>query len=48
LIKGGAPGGKDGHLARLAGIAMTKDGALLVSDNANGVIYRVSYGGLQT
>jgi Raf kinase inhibitor-like YbhB/YbcL family protein len=44
LIKGGAPEGKDGHFARLAGIAVARDGALLISDDANGVIYRVSYG----
>lgn len=30
---------------RLAGIAVARDGALLVADDANGVIYRVSYGG---
>jgi Raf kinase inhibitor-like YbhB/YbcL family protein len=43
LVKGGAPGNKDGHFARLAGVAMAKDGALLISDDDNGVIYRVSY-----
>lgn len=31
--------------ARLAGLAQTRDGALLVSDDDNGVIYRVSYTG---
>lgn len=35
--------GKWGQLGRLAGIAMAKDGSLLVSDDANGVIYRISY-----
>ncbi|WP_407297046.1 YbhB/YbcL family Raf kinase inhibitor-like protein [Stutzerimonas zhaodongensis] len=34
--------------ARLAGIAQAKDGALLVSDDDNGVIYRVSYTGQAT
>lgn len=29
---------------RPAGLTITKDGALLVSDDANGVLYRVSYG----
>jgi glucose/arabinose dehydrogenase len=29
---------------RIAGIAVASDGALLVSDDANGVIYRVSFG----
>jgi glucose/arabinose dehydrogenase len=31
------------HFGRLAGIAVAKDGSLLFSDDANGVIYRVSY-----
>ncbi len=31
------------HIARPVGLAMTKGGALLVGDDANGVIYRVSY-----
>lgn len=34
-------GGRE-HFARLAGVAVARDGALLVSDDANGVIYRVS------
>ena len=33
---------------RLAGIAVARDGSLLVTDDANGVIYRVSYGGSTT
>jgi glucose/arabinose dehydrogenase len=33
------------HYGRLAGIAVARDGSLLVADDANGVIYRVSYGG---
>ncbi len=32
------------HIARPVGLAVTKGGALLVGDDANGVIYRVSYG----
>jgi glucose/arabinose dehydrogenase len=36
------------QIGRPAGLAVTKDGALLVSDDANGVIYRVSYGGAST
>jgi len=32
------------HIARPVGLAMTKGGALLVGDDANGVIYRVTYG----
>jgi Raf kinase inhibitor-like YbhB/YbcL family protein len=43
LVSGGASDGKDGHFARLAGLAVAKDGALLVGDDTNGVIYRVSY-----
>jgi len=31
--------------ARLAGLAQARDGALLVSDDDNGVIYRISYSG---
>lgn len=34
--------------ARLAGVAVANDGALLISDDANGIIYRVSYTGEQT
>lgn len=44
LVKGGSPEGKDAHFARLAGTAMMRDGSLLVSDDTNNVIYRVSYG----
>ncbi len=32
-----------GYLGRLAGVAVAKDGALLVSDDSNGVIYRISH-----
>jgi Raf kinase inhibitor-like YbhB/YbcL family protein len=37
-------GGYD-YLARLAGVAVGQDGALFVSDDSNGVVYRVSYEG---
>ncbi len=43
LVKGGAPDGKDAHFARPAGTAMLKDGSLLVTDDTNNIIYRVSY-----
>jgi glucose/arabinose dehydrogenase len=33
------------HFGRLMGIDMTPDGALLVGDDTNGVIYRISYDG---
>jgi glucose/arabinose dehydrogenase len=36
--------GDYGRFARPTGIAMAKDGSLLVGDNMNGVIYRISYG----
>lgn len=37
----------DGHgqFARLAGLAVTPQGALLIADDQNGVIYRISYTG---
>ncbi len=44
LVKGRAPQGKDGQFARLAGIAVGRDGALLVTDDNSNNIYRVSYG----
>ena len=33
------------QFARLAGIAVAKDGALLVADDENGIVYRIAYGG---
>jgi glucose/arabinose dehydrogenase len=33
------------HFARLCGVALARDGSLLVSDDANGVIYRVAFAG---
>lgn len=37
-------GGKT-HFARPVGLAIAKDGSLLIADDANGVIYRVAYTG---
>jgi Raf kinase inhibitor-like YbhB/YbcL family protein len=37
-------GGKT-HIARPVGLAVAKDGALLMADDANGVLYRIAYGG---
>jgi hypothetical protein len=44
FVRGGSANGKDAHFARLAGVAQMKDGSLLVSDDTNNIIYRVSYG----
>ncbi len=35
--------GGQAQFARIAGLAVARDGALLISDDQNGVIYRVSY-----
>ncbi len=43
LVKGGAPDGKDAHFARVAGIAMMRDGSMLVTDDTNNIIYRIAY-----
>jgi len=43
LVKGGAPDGKDAHFARIAGLAMMRDGSMLVTDDTNNIIYRISY-----
>lgn len=40
-------GGGWGQRARLAGLAVAKDGALLFSDDENGIIYRVAYEGAE-
>ena len=37
-------GGKT-HIARPVGLAMAKDGSLLMADDANGVMYRIAYTG---
>lgn len=44
LLPNASPNEKPAQFARLAGVAVAKDGALLVGDDSNGVIYRVSYG----
>lgn len=36
-----------GHLGRLAGLAQGPDGALYLSDDTNGVIYRIAYDGAE-
>lgn len=44
FLEGFLVDGGRGHIARPVGLAMTPGGALLVGDDANGVIYRVSHG----
>ncbi|HEY7493119.1 MAG TPA: YbhB/YbcL family Raf kinase inhibitor-like protein [Candidatus Tectomicrobia bacterium] len=44
LVKGATPEGRDGQFARLAGLAVMQDGSLLVSDDKNGVLYRIWHG----
>ena len=39
--------GEWGQLGRLAGRALAADGSLLLADDANGIIYRISYRGDQ-
>lgn len=34
-----------GHYGRVSGLAVMRDGALLLSDDANGILYRISYDG---
>lgn len=43
LVKGGAPDGKDGHFARPVGTAQMRDGSILLTDDTNNIIYRISY-----
>jgi Raf kinase inhibitor-like YbhB/YbcL family protein len=43
-LPGAQPLPPDGYLGRPTGIATARDGALLVGDDSNNVIYRVSYG----
>ena len=40
-----APGGGYGHIGRPVGIAEARDGALLFTDDVNGIVYRVSHAG---
>lgn len=37
--------GEWGHLGRLAGLAQAADGSLLLSDDTNGIVYRIAYTG---
>ena len=40
--------GEWGHLGRLCGLVQTPDGALLLSDDTNGIVYRIAYTGAST
>jgi len=44
LLPEGAPGKLPGHIGRLVGLEQMPDGSLLVGDDTNNVIYRISYG----
>jgi Raf kinase inhibitor-like YbhB/YbcL family protein len=45
FVRGFLSDGGNTHFARPVGLAVAADGALLMADDANGVIYRVSYQG---
>jgi glucose/arabinose dehydrogenase len=45
FVSGFAVEGGSAYFARPAGLVVAKDGALLLADDANGIIYRVSYTG---
>ena len=38
----------EAHFGRIVGLAQLRDGSLLVGDDTNGIIYRVSYTGAGT
>lgn len=45
FVTGFLTDGGNTHIARPVGLAVAKDGSLLMADDANGVIYRVAYEG---
>lgn len=45
FLSGFLTDGGQTHIARPVGLAQAKDGALLLGDDANGVIYRIAYAG---
>jgi Raf kinase inhibitor-like YbhB/YbcL family protein len=47
FVSGFLSDGGTTHFARPMGLAMAKDGSLLMADDANGVIYRVAYTGTE-
>jgi len=44
LLKNPEPKVEWGHFARLAGLAQWTDGSLLMSDDTNNIVYRITYG----
>jgi Raf kinase inhibitor-like YbhB/YbcL family protein len=44
LLKDPAPNVPWGHFARLVGLAQHTDGSMLMSDDTNNIVYRVTYG----
>jgi Raf kinase inhibitor-like YbhB/YbcL family protein len=44
LLENPAPKVKWGHFARLSGLAQHVDGSLLMADDTNNIVYRVTYG----
>ena len=45
FVTGFLTDGGSTHVARPVGLAMARDGALLMADDANGVVYRIAYTG---
>lgn len=45
FVTGFLTDGGSTHVARPVGLAMARDGALLMADDANGVVYRIAYSG---
>ncbi|MGC3984280.1 MAG: YbhB/YbcL family Raf kinase inhibitor-like protein [Pseudorhodoferax sp.] len=45
FVTGFLTDGGSTHIARPVGLAMARDGALLMADDANGVVYRIAYTG---
>ena len=43
LVKGASPEGRDAHFARPVGLAQMPDGSMLLTDDTNNIIYRISY-----
>ncbi|HEY9229979.1 MAG TPA: PQQ-dependent sugar dehydrogenase, partial [Gemmatimonadaceae bacterium] len=44
FVTGFISGDGDTHFGRLAGVAVARDGSILLGDDTNGMIYRIAYG----